>query len=413
MSTIRTAAVALLAFAAGAALVGLATRERAEHAHAPPAAAGADARKVLYWFDPMYPDQRFDKPGKSPFMDMQLVPKYADEGAAAGVGTVTIDPRLVQNLGVRTAPAARGTLAGTVRATGVIAFDERAVAVVAAPVAAIVERLHVRAPLDPVEAGAPLATLLAPDWTAAQQEYLGLRRARSPGLDGLRAAARQRLRLLGMTEAQIRALERSGRADPRSVVRAPRAGVIGELGVREGAAVMPGTLLARINGLDTLWVEAAVPERAAGRVGAGATALATVPAFPGRAFEGTVDAVLPSLDPATRTVTARIVLDNAERALVPGMFAELELAPAGAVHERVLVPSEAVIATGTRQVVIVAEGQGRFRAQEVRVGAEDDGRTEILEGLAEGERVVLSGQFLIDSEASLSGALARLSGARP
>lgn len=369
----------------------------------------AKEKDVLYWYDPMVPLQHFEKPGKSPFMDMQLVPKYASADVTTqDAGTLSIEPRLVQNLGVRTAIATLGRLQPTLQATGSVAFDERAVTVVSASVAAIVERLEVRAPMDPVQAGAPLFTLLAPDWTAAQEEYLGLMRAHSPGLQALTAAARQRLTLLGMSDTRIRTLEKRGIANPRIVISVPRDGVLAELLVREGAAVMPGTPLARINGLDNVWINAAIAERDAAAIVAGDAVTATVQALPGRRFAGHVEALLPNVDSLTRTLTARVVFDNNERLLIPGMFAQLELTPQDDGRECVLVATEAVIATGTREVVIVAAGKGRFRAQEVRVGLEADGQSEILEGLAAGERVVLSGQFLLDSEASLSGALARL-----
>jgi len=365
-------------------------------------------KKVLYWYDPMSPAQHFDKPGKSPNMDMQLVPKYAND-AADSTGVVDIDPREVQNLGVRTARAESGSLKTTVRATGSVAFDERAVTVVQARVAGIVERLDVRAPLTAVKQGEVLLTLLAPEWTAAQEEYLALRRGHAQGLDDLRAAARQRLLLLGMSEAQVRSIEKDGRAQTRIAVAAPRSGVIGELSVREGATVMPGTPLLRINGLDTVWINAAIPETQIGRVTAAASVKAELPAFPGRRFDGRIETLLPDIDAATRTQIARIVLDNPGHALAPGMFARVEIA-AGNESASVLVPSDAVIATGTRNVVMVADGQGRFRAQEVRVGDEANGRTQILDGISDGETIVLSGQFLIDSEASLTGTLARLQG---
>ncbi|MCC7200729.1 MAG: efflux RND transporter periplasmic adaptor subunit, partial [Gammaproteobacteria bacterium] len=372
-----------------------------------PAASGE--REVLYWYDPMLPQHRFDAPGKSPFMDMMLVPKYA--GDAGDSGSVTIDPRLVQNLGVRAAPAVLDRIDRSVQANGEVAFNEREIAVVQARVDAIVERLHVRATLDPVKAGQPLLALIAPEWTAAQEEYLSLRRARTPDIQNFIDAARRRLLLLGMSEAQISAIERSGRSDTRIVIHAPRDGVVAELAVREGARVMAGLPLLTINGLSTVWVNAAVPEASAGIVSKGAKVIASVPAYPGQRFEGTVDAVLPSVDSQTRTLSARIVLDNLDQRLTPGMFVALQLRPVDAGPRCVLVPTEAVIATGTRQAVIVAEGRGRFRAQEVRVGIESGGRSEILEGVEAGEEVVLSGQFLIDSEASLRGALARLSGA--
>jgi Cu(I)/Ag(I) efflux system membrane fusion protein len=259
-----------------------------------------------------------------------------------------------------------------------------------------------------VKRGETLVTLIAPDWTAAQEEYLSLSRAKTEGLDALRGAARERLVLLGMDESQIRAVERTGQAQTRILVGAPRAGVIGELAVREGATVMAGAPLLTLNGLDTVWMNAAVAEADSGRVGAGAKVTATLAAFPGETFDGTVEALLPDLDPATRTQRARIVLSNPQRRLAPGMFASVEIEPPPAAAQHILVPSEAVIATGTRNVVIVDAGKGSFRAQEVRIGDEAGGRTAVLDGLREGEAIVLSGQFLIDSEASLTGTLARL-----
>jgi membrane fusion protein, copper/silver efflux system len=366
-------------------------------------------KKVLYWYDPMVPDQHFGKPGKSPFMDMQLVPKVAGD-TGDGAGVVQIDPRQVQNLGLRTAKVARGALQAIVRATGTVAFDERTVTVVQARVAGIVERLDVRAPLTAVKQGQALLTLLAPDWTAAQEEYLSLRRARSEGLGELREAARRRLLLLGMGEGQIRAIERSGQSQARITITAPRDGVVGELSVREGATVMAGSPLLRINGLDTVWINAAIPEAQISRVTSASSVQAELPAFPGERFEGRIDALLPDIDATTRTQTARIVLRNPEHRLAPGMFAQVEFADSKDKPEGMLIPSEAVIATGTRSVVIVAEGDGRFRAQEVRTGDEAEGKTEVLDGLKEGDNVVLSGQFLIDSEASLTGTLARLGG---
>jgi Cu(I)/Ag(I) efflux system membrane fusion protein len=188
-------------------------------------------KQPIYWRDPMYPQHRFDKPGKSPFMDMMLVPVYADDGAAQN--GVTIDPRMVQNLGVRTAEVKRGALKRTLRLVGAVAFDERAVALVQARVNGYVERLYVRAPLDRVRRGEPLAELLAPDWVAAQEEYLALRRAPQASA-ALREGARQRLVLLGVDEATIAALEFDGKVRSRVVLTAPVSGVVGELAVGFG-----------------------------------------------------------------------------------------------------------------------------------------------------------------------------------
>jgi Cu(I)/Ag(I) efflux system membrane fusion protein len=374
------------------------------------AAATSSEKKVLYWYDPMAPDRRFDKPGTSPFMDMPLLPKYADGGSDGSAGVIRINPRQAQNLGLRTGKVSRGALKTTVRSTGTVAFDERAVDVVQARVAGIVEHLDVRAPLTPVKQGQTLMTLLAPDWTAAQEEYLSLRRMHSEGLGDLRRAARQRLLLLGMSEGQIRTIEKSGDAQTRIAVTAPRDGVVAELSVREGASVMAGSPLVRINGLDTVWVNAAVPEAEIGRAASASSVSVELPAFPGERFTGRIDAWLPDIDAATRTQTARIVLDNRNHRLAPGMFAEIELVGSKAGSDSLLVPTEAVIATGTRSVVIIEDADGHFRAQEVRPGDEADGKTQVLDGLEDGETVVVSGQFLIDSEASLAGALARLGG---
>jgi Cu(I)/Ag(I) efflux system membrane fusion protein len=403
----------LLPVALAGVVIGIASTwfvMRRGHEVAPPAAASAPTeKKTLYWYDPMVPDQHFDHAGKSPFMDMQLVPKFAGDAGDSG-DIVRIDPRQVQNLGMRTARAERGRLASSVRASGSVAFDERAVTVVQARTAGIVERLDVRAPLTTVKQGQALLTMLAPEWTAAQAEYLSLRRSRSPGLEELRSAARERLLLLGMSDGQIRTVEQHGEAQARITIVAPRDGVIGELSVREGATVATGTPLLRINGLDTVWVNAAIPEAQIHRVITASPVEAEFPAYPGERFTGQVETLLPDVDATTRTQTARIVLKNPGHRIGPGMFARLTFT--GAVQETsgVLVPSEAVITTGTRSVVIVAEGDGRFRPQEVRIGDEADGKTNVIEGLNDGETVVLSGQFLIDSEASLSGTLARLGG---
>ncbi len=377
--------------------------------HAPvqkPVAAAIDARKPLYWYDPMYPQHKFDKPGKSPFMDMQLVPKYADESAADN-GTVSISARMVQNLGVRTAEARSGSIEQRFETTGSVAYNERAVVQLQARAAGFVARLHARAPLDPVAKGAPLVDILFPEWAGAQEEFLLLRRSESEDLKSLAQAARQRLRLLGMSDSQIAAVEREGIVRTRFTLTAPISGVIAELGVREGATVTAGQTLYRIVDLSSVWVNAEVPETQASWVTPGARVEARVPAYPNSVFTGRVGALLPEVTAATRTVRARIELDNPGARLKPGMFANLSFAR-GAARKYVLVPSEAVIRTGARNVVIVALGEGRFRSVDVEVGFESGGDSEIRKGLKAGEKVVLSGQFLIDSESSLLAALSRL-----
>ena len=361
-----------------------------------------EGKKVLYWYDPMYPQQKFDKPGKSPFMDMQLVPKYEGE-AAAEAGTVAISPQVVQNLGMRTAPAKTGALESRFEAVGSVAYNERGVVQLQARADGFVERLHARAPLDPVKKGAPLVEILYPEWAAAQEEYLLLRKSGSEFAD----AARRRLVLLGMSEVDIAAVEREGRTRARVTLRSPIDGVIAELGVREGMTVAQGSALFRLVDLSTVWVNAEVPEAQASRVRPGSVAQARVTAYPDEVFEGKVGAILPEVNAATRTLRARIELANPGGRLKPGMYATLEFA-AGEAKDAVLVPSEAVIRTGTRDVVIVALGDGRFRAAQVEVGAESGGQSEIRSGLKAGDQVVLSGQFLIDSEASLAATISRL-----
>ncbi|QJR16554.1 efflux RND transporter periplasmic adaptor subunit [Usitatibacter palustris] len=401
-------ALAAVGVAAVAATAGywFATQRMSHDTATPPAIA--EGKKPLYWHDPMYPQQRFDKPGKSPFMDMMLVPVYAD--ASGDTSSVTVSSRMSQNLGVRTAEVTQGVLENTVEAVGAVAFDERAVALVQARVNGYVERLFVRAPLDPVVKGQPLAEILAPEWVAAQEEYLALR-ASDHASPALVAAARQRLDLLGMAPETIAAIETGGKTRARITLTAPISGVVGELGVREGMTVAPGLMLFRLNGLSTVWINAEVPETQASWVKPGESVVATVPAYPGESFKGTVTALLPEVNAATRTLKARIEAANPQGRLKPGMYATVNFTPQ-AKREVLMVPSEAVIRTGTRNVVVVAEagqdGQQRFKPVDVETGAEAKGMTEIRKGLERGTKIVVSGQFLIDSEANLKASGARL-----
>jgi len=391
-------AAAAIALAAGAAGFGLAQLGHSPPATPPPAAAAASP-KVLYWYDPMVPDQHFDKPGKSP-MGMEMVPKYAD--LAPGAVGVRMDPSAAQNLGMRLAIVQRGDFAERVDATGVLDFNQREVAVVQARAAGFVQRVYARAPGDVIAAGAPIADLLVPSWGGAQAEYLAVRRSESPALE---AAARQRLRLLGMPEGLIAAIARDGRLRTVVTVTTPVGGAIQTLEVRQGMTVSMGQTLAQVSGLSTVWLNAAVPEAQAGQLRVGASARAELAAYPGETFSGRVAAVLPAAQAESRTLTARIELPNRDGRLKPGMFATVHLD--SAVGSALFVPSEAVIRTGKRSLVMLAAPGGRYQPVEVRRGREDGDRTEILAGLDEGDKVVASGQFLIDSEASLSGLDAR------
>src|SRR5216110_2838179 len=275
-------------------------------------------KKVLYWHDPMVPGQKFDKPGKSPFMDMQLVPVYADGGSDQGA--VAISPRVQQNLGVRIAEVKSGSQSSTMEAVGSVAYNERDVAVVQARSNGFLERLYVRAPLDPVRQGQPLAELYVPDWVAAQEEYLSAKRivGQTPGrgIDGLVDGARQRLRLAGMSDEQIRRIETSDVVQARTTLTAPISGVVTELPAREGMTVMAGAPLFRINGLSTIWLNAEVPENLAAMVRPGNPVEARATALPGVTLKGKVSAILPEVNPATRTLKARVELANPGNQLV-------------------------------------------------------------------------------------------------
>jgi Cu(I)/Ag(I) efflux system membrane fusion protein len=406
MNTIaRTTALLALVSAAGLAgwwLGGAGAARDATHDAAQHAASAPDApREVLYWYDPMKPEVHFDAPGPSPFMDMDLVPKYADEVQG---GLVKIDPRMVQNLGMRNAPVVRDTFWQRVDASGLVEADEGALHAIEARADGWVERLAVRSADAPVRAGMPVAWIYSPAILVAQEELL---LAQQRGDVPLRDAARDRLRLLGLTGGQVDAIVAAGKPQRQVALLSPVTGYLAELNLREGEAVAPGRALARVVDLARVWVTVDVPEAQAGWLRAGRPAEVTVPAHPGRIFEGKIDYLYPRVDAATRTMRARIVLANPDLVLRPGMFAAAALY-GGPRREVLLVPEEAVIRTGEREVVILVEGEGEFRPVVVRTGATRNGQTEVLEGLLEGNRVVTSGQFLIDSEASLRGAFPRL-----
>jgi Cu(I)/Ag(I) efflux system membrane fusion protein len=296
----------------------------------------------------------------------------------------------------------RGTLPGGVSATGVIDFNERDVAVVQAKAAGFVQRVYARAPGDTLAAGAPLADLLIPEWGGAQGEFLAVQRTGDPALI---LASRERLKLLGMSPSLIAAVEKTGLVRNVVTVSTPTGGAIKTLGVRNGMTVTAGQTLAEINGLSRVWLNASIPEAMAGQIRPGESVTATLTAYPGDVFNGRVAAILPQTDAASHTLTARIDLPNPGGRLRPGMFAQAQFG--GLSQAALLVPSEAVIRTGRRSLVMIAQPGGRYAPAEVSIGREADGKTEILAGLSEGEKIVASGQFLIDSEASLSGIQAR------
>lgn len=368
----------------------------------PPASAPQGERKVLYWHDPMVPGHRFDKPGKSPFMDMDLVPVYADEGSEPGV---KISPTLQQNLGVRVAPVRRADVATSIDAVGTVQFDERLSVAVQTRVQGYVEHLAVRAPMERVRKGQTLATVFAPEWLGPLGELAALKRAGvSPELV---AAARDRTRALSIPADLVRHAEESGVPQARFTLVSPASGVVAELGVREGVAVSPGTTLFRIAGLQKVWAVAEVPESQAAHLVQGQKVKASLQADPSQTFDGELKEILPEVSTATRTLQARFEVDNRAGKLTPGMLLRLQVT--GPSSHRLVVPTEAVIRTGKRAVVIVRKDNGWFEPREISLGVELGDDIEAVQGLSEGDQVVASGQFLIDSEARLRSVLGSMS----
>ena len=378
---------------------------------APAAAPDADAeggeqeRKPLYWVAPMDKNYRRDKPGKSP-MGMDLVPVYADEAqpdAADAEGVVVIDPAVVHNLGVRSAAAVRGVLPRRIDAVGYVEYDENTMHHIHTRVEGWIESLGVQAAGDPVTKGQTLFEIYSPALVNAQREFLA---ARARGGEALRRASAERLVALGMAAAEIDELAETGKPRQRVRVPAPADGVATHLGVREGIHVTPATHVLSVADLTRVWILAEVFDRQAAWVAPGQRAEVELEHLPGETWQGRVDYVYPELDAHTRTLKVRIGFANAGRALRPNMFARVALFrddDEPVVH----IPREALIRGGDVDRVVRDLGDGRFRAVPVVAGVEAGERVEVREGLQAGQRVVTSGQFLIDSESNLTTALAR------
>ena len=369
-------------------------------------AGESNQREILYWVAPMDPNFRRDEPGKSP-MGMDLVPVYADE-ASSLPGVVTIDPVMVNNLGVRTAIAERSDLPRRIDTVGYIGYDEETLQHVHTRVDGWIEKLAATATGDPVRKGQLLFELYSPTLVNAQQEYLA---ALASNNTGLRSASRDRLRALGVTNEEISRLEREREVSQRIRVTAEADGVVAKLGVREGMFVTPATEVMSIAQLDRVWVVAEVFERQSAWVAPGQAATVELDYLPGTTLRGTVDYVNPELDPQTRTLKVRLRFDNEGAKLLPNMFARVGI-DGTPVRNIVHVPREAVIRGGSSSRVVVDQGDGRFESRRVLVGIESGDRVAIRTGLSEGERVVVSAQFLIDSESNIDVALQRLESAQ-
>ena len=371
-------------------------------------------RKALYWYDPMMPNQHFDKPGKSPFMDMDLVAMYDD--AQASPGSVSIDPRASQNTGIRTTQVTLGSLEQSLETVGNIQPDEHRIEVVQSRTSGWVEQLHVKAVNDPVKKGQLLLELYSPDLLAAQEEYLLALKSLHGQIEdkALRQAARQKLSLLGLTDEQVAALEKKGQPSRRIPIYAPSNGIVAELGVRQGAQISTGMNLFSLVDLSSIWVTAEIPENQGNWIRIGTMTEISIPAYPGKLYKGNVQYISPQISATSRTLQARIRLDNPRNLLKPGMFAQVTLLDSTQSRQPVpLVPNEALITTGKRSVVIVTDGEGKFHPIEVKTGRDARGYTEILAGLSEGQTIVISGQFLIDSESNMKTAFARFSEPEP
>jgi membrane fusion protein, copper/silver efflux system len=369
--------------------------------------SGSAGRRILYWYDPMVPQEHYPGPGKSS-MGMTLQPKYADAGEQSGV---RVSPEMVQNLGIRVVPAQMQDMAPTIPAVGRVQFDDRLISEVQTLTPGFVETLAVRAEGEPVARGSRIATVYSPDLYGAEQEYAALVRIRGSTITpGLRAAAANRLRLLGLPSGAIARISRGGAPQRTYPVFAPASGIVSNIGARPGAQVTPGQSIVTIAGLSRVLVVAEVPEASLRDIHVGLPVKISFPAYPGDVRQGRIDYIYPRLDPQSRTARVRITLANPGGRLRDGMFASIEILGTGGMA--LAVPSEAVIDTGKRKIVIVRRN-GTFFPAEVTTGRDSGPWTQILTGLSPGDQVVASGQFLIDSEASISGVMARLNQQQP
>lgn len=361
-------------------------------------------REVLYWYDPMHPEHRFDKPGPSPFMDMDLVPRYADEAEA---DRVRVAAGIQQAMNVRTARVERGRLWRRIDTVGRVEYDESRLHHYHPRVQGWIEDVQVNAVGEPVAAGQVLFTLYSPELVNAQEEFLhALRR----GDAGTIRAARDKLRALDVQPEVIAELERTRTVQRALPWRARQDGVVATLGIRHGMFVTPGTIMLELVDLSTVWINAEVFDRHADWLAVGQPAEVALSYAPGRTREATVGYIHPQLDEATRTVRVRLPLDNADAELKPGMWTSVRIF-AGPVDGVVMIPREALIRTGQAARVVLREDATHFRVRSVVPGMESGDWVEIRDGVEPGEEVVVSGQFLLDSEASLRAGHGRLEGA--
>ena len=376
-----------------------------EEEPAPPAAASQGRGRILYYRNPMGLPDISPTPRKDS-MGMDYIPVYENEQQDDGA-SVRVSLDRVQRLGVRTEPVIRSSLTRPIRAVGTVQFDERRQAVVAPRFEGWITRVHAGVTGQTVQRGDPLVEVYSPELLQAVQE---LRAVAGAGrgddfLARLAAGARQRLRVFGLPEDDVTRLARSGAPDGTVTLRAAMDGIVAERRAVEGMRFMPGEMLYRLADLSSVWVLADVFEQDIGLIEAGQEARVTVNAYAGRAFTGAVAFIYPTVARDTRTARVRIDLPNQDGALRADMYANVEISARVGGADALTVPDSAVLDSGTRQIVLIERGEGRFEPRPVRVGARADGRVEILEGVAVDERVVVSANFLIDAESNLRAAL--------
>ena len=364
----------------------------------------ADADQPLYWVAPMDPNYRRDAPGKSP-MGMDLIPVYDDGGSNAdSLGTIKIHPNVENNLGVRTAKVEKKTLHVPIRTVGYVQYSEDTLVHIHPRVEGWVDNLYVKAAGDYVEKGEPLYALYSPELVNAQEEYL---LARSRKNTNLIEAASSRLEALQMPASAIKKLDQTGIVQHTITFTAPQTGFVDNLNIRQGFYVKPGVTMLSIGALDEVWVDAEIFERQSNLIKEGLAVTMTLEYLPGKEWQGQVDYVYPTLDEDTRTLKARLRFDNPDYFLKPNMFAQVTI-HSDLIDKNLLVPTEAVIRTGTQDRVVLALGEGRFKSVEVKVGNIVNEYTEILTGLNNDDRIVISAQFLLDSESSISSDFKRM-----
>jgi len=368
----------------------------------PLAAADAD-REILYWVAPMDSNYRRDKPGKSP-MGMDLVPVHAN-AAGDNSSSVTISPEVVQNLGIRTATAERSRLWRGIDTVGYVDYDESKVSHIHLRTEGWIEHLVAHSEGERVRKGEKLLELYSPDLVNAQEEFV---QALVSGNKGLIRASRERLIALGIPMNQVKQLEKNRKVKQTISIYSPQDGVVSKLMVRHGMYVTPKNQVMSLADLSSVWLLAEVYERQADWVKVGQPAEVSTAFLPGRSWKGKVEYIYPSLDAKTRTLKVRLRFDNPDEILKPNMYTNVKIF-GGPKDDAIVIPVEALIRTGREQRVVISLGDGRFESRTVTAGIESGDWVEILEGIIPGDIVVTSGQFLIDSEASLKASMTRMS----